>query len=139
MPLSDELDVELIEREARAQLEEEHKRRLTSMSLRKAHARERRIQGANKDQESAINEIQDRVRQVFYETNDYKRYVDSRGNAQWLLPEDYEWRMKHRKRSGKHRSAYSGKEKRQMRMRAINVSVVVLAILAGLMVLHESM
>ncbi|MEE2750040.1 MAG: hypothetical protein VX519_01310 [Myxococcota bacterium] len=139
MSSSEEIDINQIEHEALAQLEEEHRRRVVSMERRRARAEERRTTGNNSGQEATINDIQDRVRQQFYENHNYKRYVDSRGNAHWLIAEEYEWRMKHRKRSQKHRSGYSGIGKRQMRMRMVNIAVVVVAILAGLMVLHESM
>jgi len=136
---AEEIDIPQIEQEALAQLEEEHRRRIVSMERRRSRAQERRSRGTNNGEEAAIHDIQDRVRQQFYEEHGYKRYVDSRGNAHWLIAEEYEWRMKHRKRTQKHRSGYSGIGKRQMRMRMVNVAVVVVAILAGLMVLHESL
>ena len=134
-----DIDTQQIEREAVAQLEEEHSRRLVSLEKRLARAEERRSKGASSRQEASINGIQDRVRQQFYENNSYKRYLDSRGNAHWLLEEEYEWRMKHRKRSQRNRSNYSSQGKRQKRLMVVNIAVVIVAILAGLMVLHENM
>ena len=139
MASTEEIDQALVESEALAQLEEEHARRLVSMERRRDRAKERRSRGTSDKNEARISEIQDTIRQQFYEDNNYKRYIDSRGNAHWLLEEEYEWRMKHRKRSHKHRSNYSSLGKRQARMRAVNIAVVVVAIIAGLMVLQEGL
>jgi uncharacterized membrane protein len=92
---SEALPAELDER-IRADLEREHEERRERFQLMREKGRERsrfKKARAEADEESRRRQA---LRATFYEEKGYKRYVDSRGKEQWLLPEEYDWRVKAR-------------------------------------------
>jgi hypothetical protein len=90
----DELRQKILE-----ELEQDHAERLEKLAHRKQRAKERtqdrkeavRLQGTKK--------LRDEVRDRFYDEKGYVEYVDGSGRREWVPKEEYEWRMRRRKRS----------------------------------------
>jgi len=125
------------EREAlRAQFEQEHEeaqrrfeeRRAAGRDRAEAH-RERKVRGKRLELEAV-------ERKRFYKEHGYKRYVDSRGQEHWLLPEEYAWRQKARearnRRNRKYRNMSSGRYNQLLLMGL----AVLLAVALGLVLLR---
>jgi hypothetical protein len=90
----DELRQKILE-----ELEQDHAERLEKLAHRKQRAKDRtqdrkeaiRLQGTKK--------LRDEVRDRFYDEKGYVEYVDASGRREWVPKEEYEWRMRRRKRS----------------------------------------
>jgi hypothetical protein len=96
------------EERIRAELQVEHDERKRRLADKKSRSRVKSDRRRAQEEQEAELQLRRRVEEQFYADNGYKRYIDSRGKARWLLPEEYDWRMKARKererRHGKHRS-----------------------------------
>ncbi len=99
-----------IDERIRAELEREHAERQERFQVLREKGRERsRFKQARAEADEESRRRQD-LRAEFYEEKGYKRYVDSRGKELWLLPEEYDWRVKARAareaRKDRHKTAF---------------------------------
>lgn len=84
----------------REQLEREHEQRLQQSVERSSRRTDR-----HHTPESVVRaKAEQVVREQFFTEKGYKKYENSRGEIEWLLPEEYERRMKARKNRKKRRS-----------------------------------
>ncbi len=125
------------EREAlRAQFELEHEERQRRFQERRVAGRDRaQAHKERKDRRQQL-ELEATERKLFYKEHGYKRYIDSRGQEHWLLPEEYAWRQKARdarnRRNRKYRNMTKGRHNELLLM----VLAVLLAISLGLVLLR---
>lgn len=87
----DEEERQRIEQELREQLEQEHQDRVSKASTRGKPRASR-----SEEYERAV--VAKELRERFYEEKGYVRYKNSRGEVEWLLPEEAERRKQARKR-----------------------------------------
>lgn len=90
----DEAERLSLEAEVQAQLKLEHQERVAKTS-----ARPRR--GGNHSEEYERMVVAKELRERFYQENGYVQYRNSRGEMEWLLPEEAERRRKVRSRRRK--------------------------------------
>jgi hypothetical protein len=98
-PLQIDAEEDALRKKFLEELEAEHADRLDQLDKRKSRAkartRERREDFKLESQKQLKNEIRDQ----FYEEHGYVEYVDRSGRRQWVPKEEYEWRMRRRKKS----------------------------------------
>jgi hypothetical protein len=120
VPLVDD-DEELREK-LRDELEQEHAERLEKLDLRKRRARDRSEERMQALRAEGTKKLRDEVRDQFYDEKGYVEYVDASGRREWVPKEEYEWRMRRRKRSRRADLPMSN------RMREVVVTAVALVI-----------
>lgn len=87
--------------ELREQLEREHQQRVEQAAERVSSRTDR-----HHTPESVLRaQVEQNIREQFFTEKGYKKYESSRGETEWLLPEEYERRMKARKSRKKRRSS----------------------------------
>ncbi|MCB9730976.1 MAG: hypothetical protein H6746_21065 [Deltaproteobacteria bacterium] len=96
----DEAERQSLEAELQEQLQQEHQERLA-----KTGTRARR--GVNRSEEYERMVVAKELRERFYEEHGYVRYTNSRGETEWLLPDEAERRQKSRRRRRKSRKKHS--------------------------------
>jgi len=119
VPLDD--DEELRER-IREELEQDHAERLEKLAHRKQRAKERTAERKETQRLEGTKKLRDEVRDRFYDEKGYVEYVDASGRHEWVPKEEYEWRMRRRKRTRRSDLPMSN------RMREVIVTVVALVI-----------
>ena len=90
----DELREKLLE-----ELEHEHAERLEKLAHRKQRAKQRTAERKEVLRLEGSKKLRDEVRDQFYDEKGYVEYVDASGRREWVPKEEYEWRMRRRKRS----------------------------------------
>lgn len=93
-----------VEDRLRAELEADHRRRVEQATAPSPLEQAAREEAARRERER----LEAEVREAFYLEKGYKRYENSRGQIEWLLPDEYERRMRRRKRT---RSPRGGEER----------------------------
>lgn len=91
-----------------AALEAEHRENLARFENMKARSKKR---GAARQRELGEHKdlvAQAEARKEFFKAKGYKRYVDSRGRELWLLPQEYDFRVRARKAREAKKGKYSG-------------------------------
>lgn len=89
-----------IAEDLRRQLEQEHVERVQQQTERHARRTDR-----HHTPEAVIRaQVEKEIREKFFEEKGYKKYENSRGEIEWLLPDEYERRMKSRKSRKRRRS-----------------------------------
>lgn len=115
----------------RAELEAEHEERKQRFAEKKERSKAKgreRTQRKQKDSEQALRL---RVQEQFHRDHGYKKYVDSRGKTHWLLPEEYDWRVKARAERDKRRGKYKSFEQPGRASWMVWAGMVLVAILMG--------
>jgi hypothetical protein len=120
VPLADD-DEELRER-ILDELEQEHAERLEKLASRKRRAKERTEERKEALRLEGTKKLRDELRDRFYDEKGYVEYVDASGRHEWVPKEEYEWRMRRRKRSRRSDLPMSN------RMREVVATVVALLI-----------
>jgi len=125
-----------LEAQVRAELEEEHTRRLQEFERRRKNARERGAEHRERAREEELASLKAEFRQKFYIEKGYLRYTDSRGQETWLPPEEYAWRMRVRRSRSKHHREYRSPMVVTGRTRTVLLYaiLVVAAVVVGLLV-----
>ncbi len=135
--MTEEERQEILEEMSR-KLETEHERRLMAFETRRRRSQERKTGKKSGHPDSEKQQLWDEARLKFYKDHGYQKYVDSRGNVRWLLPEEYEYRMKrHRRRSKRHRTWFNTMTTRKQRRVLLLVLMITAAIGTGLFVLRQ--
>jgi hypothetical protein len=98
-PLRDEEDA--LRQTLREELERDHAERLEKLEKRKDRARARTHERRDEQRAEIERKLKDEVRDQFYEEKGYVEYVDASGRREWVPKEEYEWRMRRRKKSRK--------------------------------------
>lgn len=83
-----------VEAQMRADLEADHQKRLGRLGEPSPMEEAARAELARRERER----VEAEVREAFYLEKGYKPYENSRGQTEWLLPEEYDKRMRRRKR-----------------------------------------
>jgi hypothetical protein len=83
------------------ELEREHADRLEKLEKRKDRARAKTHERREDVRAETTKKLRDEVRDKFYEEKGYVEYVDASGRREWVPKEEYEWRMRRRKKSRK--------------------------------------
>ncbi len=83
------------------ELEREHAERLEKLASRKERARIRSRERGEELRAESEKKLKNELRDRFYEEHGYVEYVDGSGRREWVPKEEYEWRMRRRKRSRK--------------------------------------
>ena len=120
-----------------AELEAEHddrKRRFAEKRERSRVKRERRAERKTRDAELSLR---NKLQEEFYQDKGYKKYVDSRGKTHWLLPEEYEFRVKARAERERRRGKYRAFEKPGRANWMVWAGMVLLAIVMGFALLQQ--
>lgn len=121
----------------RLQLEKEHAEAKERFEERKARSKDKAQARKSEKEELGEAKRQQELREQFYKENGYKRYTNSRGKVTWLLPEEYEWRMRAKKdrahRHAKYTSLANASENRQ---RMVWIGLVLIAVVIGLALLR---
>lgn len=81
------------------ELEQDHAQRLEKLAHRKKRAKERTAERKEALRLQGTKKLRDEVRDQFYDEKGYVEYVDASGRREWVPKEEYEWRMRRRKRS----------------------------------------
>ena len=130
LPLKNE-DEDLVRAEFQQKLEEEHQARLDDLAKKRSRARARSNSRADRRSNAEIARIHEEMREKFQKEQGYREYVDSVGRRFMVPPEEYDWRVRVRKRRGpKHRIRRETKA-RTRQMIAYSV-VLIIAVIAGL-------
>ena len=134
LPLKNEEEA-IVREEFQQKLEEEHQARLDDLSKKRDRARARSNSRKDRRSNAEIARIHEEMRQKFQKEQGYREYEDSVGRRYMVPPEEYDWRVKVRKRRGpKHRVRRETKAKtRQMLAYAV---VLVVAVIAGLVLVR---
>ena len=104
------------------ELEQDHAERLEKLAHRKQRAKERTEERKHAIRLQGTKQLRDEVRDRFYDEKGYVEYVDGSGRREWVPKEEYEWRMRRRKRSRRSDLPMSN------RMREVVATVVALVI-----------
>jgi hypothetical protein len=120
LPLFD--DEEELRERLREELEQDHAERLEKLAHRKQRAKDRTTERKEMQRVEGTKKLRDDVRDQFYDEKGYVEYVDASGRREWVPKEEYEWRMRRRKRSRRADLPMSN------RMREVVVTAVALVI-----------
>lgn len=129
MPLTDDERSEW-EARFRTELEEEHAKRVEAQS----EADRRRLsrkRTEEEEREAEVAKLRLQTREQFWKDNGYVKYIDSRGAELWLLPDEYERRMKARKRQ-KRNPVYEPLQAASTKQALLFLGVLALAVILGL-------
>lgn len=128
---------ETSEEEFRLQLEAEHAQAKERFEERKARSRDKARARMEEKQEVGQAKREQALREQFYKEKGYKRYVNSRGKVLWLLPEEYDWRMRAKKdRAQRHAKYTSLANASQNRQRMVIIGLCLMAVVIGLALLR---
>ncbi|MBN1337613.1 MAG: hypothetical protein JXB39_16800 [Deltaproteobacteria bacterium] len=132
----DEADLKELEARMRAELEQEHARRIEEFQRRREDAHERGADHREQKRTEKLTLMKAEVRRRFYEEKGYQRYTDSRGQETWLPPEEYAWRMRVRRSRSAHHREYRPPGFLTGRKRTVLLYVILVAsaVLVGLLV-----
>lgn len=131
MSLTDEERLEL-EAKIRDELSREHEERIASLNRRREDSKRRHRSREEAQRTAEVATLRQEIQQQFYEEQGYKKYVDSTGREVWLPPEEYEWRMRRRRRKVRQQGRELNLTPR-FRTVAIYVGIALAAILFGLL------
>lgn len=120
VPLDD--DDDQLREQILEELEQEHAERLEKLAHRKQRARERIEVRKEAVRAQGTKKLREEVRDRFYDEKGYVEYVDGSGRREWVPKEEYEWRMRRRKKSRRSDLPMSN------RMREVVVTAVALVI-----------
>ena len=121
----------------RLQLEREHAEAKERFEERKVRSKDKAKARRSEKEELGEAKRQQRLRETFYKENGYKRYTNSRGKVLWLLPEEYEWRMRAKKdRANRHAKYTSLANASENRQRMVWIGLVLIAVVIGLALLR---
>lgn len=115
----------------RAELEQEHARRLAEVRRKRDKARRKRTERAEREREIALARLREEEQARFYQENGYKLYTDSTGREVWLTPEEYEMRMR-RRRHRRKRRIYEPAVAPKGRVIVFYVGAFILAVIIGI-------
>jgi hypothetical protein len=96
VPLTDE-ERKQAEASILEDLDREHARRLGALERKRERLRTKRDRDQQLQHEFEVAELREQLRARYYTERGYRQYIDSRGRESWLTPEEYEWRIKHRR------------------------------------------
>ncbi len=130
MALSEEERVEA-ERVFREELEAEHGERLEALEKKRDKLRAKRETREQRQKNIELEELRTQLRDQFFLDKGYRRYTDSRGREHWLSPEEYDWRMSHRRRRRKRR--FRAATTRRLLTVGIYVGILLLAVVLGIL------
>jgi hypothetical protein len=127
-------DEEELRQQILEELEQEHAERLEKLEHRKQRAKVR-----NEDRKQALRaegakKLRDELRDRFYDEKGYVEYVDGSGRREWVPKEEYEWRMRRRKRS---RRSDLPMSKRVREVVATGVALVIVVLIGIVLVLKS--
>ncbi len=128
-PMMTEQERETLARQTLLQLEEDHARRVARLTTVSREEESRKASDAERERSKLVLE----TRQRFYEERGYVSYTNSRGEVEWLLPDEAARRIRRRDRHNRHLEK-SSEARRRWVLLAITVGCFVLGAL-GLMVL----
>jgi hypothetical protein len=119
------------------QLEKEHAEAKERFDERKARSKDKAQARRSEKEELGEAKRQQELREQFYKENGYKRYTNSRGKVLWLLPEEYEWRMRAKKDRAHRHAKYSNlANASENRQRMVWIGLVLIAVVVGLALLR---
>jgi hypothetical protein len=129
-------DQDALREQIRAELEAEHQRRLERFQERRSRAHD----SSRAHQETRLRKAEEDLRQSerrrFYQEQGYKEYVDSNGRAEWLPPQEYEWRMRRRKKRDRKGREYQPSVLTRRRELALYAVAAVIAVILGLILIR---
>ncbi|RME25248.1 MAG: hypothetical protein D6798_09400 [Deltaproteobacteria bacterium] len=131
----DVVDPEELRARIRAELEQEHEARVRRFAEQRAHARKRHERRRSSKQQRILEEIREEERRRLYREKGYRRYVDSNGRESWLPKDEYEWRMRRRKRRDR-AAEYRPATRQRRRTLMIYAFATVAAVLIGLLLIR---
>ncbi|MCK6524881.1 hypothetical protein L6R49_26050 [Myxococcota bacterium] len=124
-----EQERETLARQTLLQLEEDHARRVARISTVTREEEVRKASDAERERARLVLE----TRQRFYEERGYVSYTNSRGEIEWLLPDEAARRIRRRERHNRHLAQTSEARRRWI---LLGVTLVCFALGAvGLLVL----
>lgn len=129
-------DQEALREQIRAELEAEHQRRLERFQERRTRARETSVAHQQTRQRKEEEDLRQAERRRFYTEQGYKEYVDSNGRSEWLPPQEYEWRMRRRKKRDRKGREYQPSVLSRRREVAIYLVAAAVAVLLGLLLIR---
>ena len=116
----------------RQQLNDEHALRLSAFEQKRDRVRDRRERKRARSRQAEIAQLQDEIRAEFYETHDYREYIDGAGRRHLVPPEEFEWRSSAKRRRHKKRHIRSEVPQRT-RILAMWSAMLFVAVIAGLL------
>jgi hypothetical protein len=116
------------------ELEQEHSERLEKLAHRKQRARARTEERKQELRVEGTKKLRDEIRDRFYDEKGYVEYVDGSGRREWVPKEEYEWRMRRRKRS---RRSDLPMSKRMREVVATGVALVIVVLIGIVFVLKS--
>ena len=123
VPLDDE--EEGLRKKILDELEQEHAERLEKLDHRKQRARDRSEERLHVARAEGAKKLRDEIRDRFYDEKGYVEYVDGSGRREWVPKEEYEWRMRRRKK-GRRSDLPMSKRMREVVATAVALVIVVL-------------
>ena len=128
-PTMTEQERETLARQTLLQLEEDHARRVARLTTVSREEESRKASDGERERARLVLE----TRQRFYEERGYISYTNSRGEVEWLLPDEAARRTRRRDRHNRH-LAQSSEARRRWVLLGVTVGCFLLGAL-GLMVL----
>lgn len=122
---------EAIRAEFHQKLQEEHHDRLDELAKKRARAKARSRNRSERKANADIARIHEEMREKFYKEQGYREYVDSVGRRHMVPPEEYDWRVKVRKRRGPKYRVHRETKARTRQLIGYGI-VLMIAIVAGL-------
>lgn len=120
----------------RTELEAEHQRRLERFAERRAQSRDTgRIHKETRERKE-LEDLRQAERRRYYQEQGYKQYVDSNGRTEWLPPQEYEWRMRRRKKRDKKGREYQPSVLSRRRELLVYGVAALAAILLGMLLIR---
>ena len=132
VPLDDE--EEELRKKILDELEQEHAQRLEKLDHRKQRARDRNEERMHVLRAEGTKKLRDEIRDRFYDEKGYVEYVDGSGRREWVPKEEYEWRMRRRKKS---RRSDLPMSKRMREVVATAVALVIVVLIGIVFVLKS--
>lgn len=125
-----------LEARIRADLEAEHAERKARFEQKKERGKRKREQRRTEREHVSEQELKQRLQAEFFREKGYKKYVDSRGKTHWLLPEEYDHRVKARKAREDRKARYKSYQPPGDRKWLVWVGMVIFAMTVGLVLLR---